>query len=52
MTTLEVHGTRTFLRPKVRAIIKEHGLEFADFLEEMGDRDSYSGKEVFEWLGY
>lgn len=52
MTTLEVYKHRTILRPKARQIIIEHKQTFADFLKEVGDRDSYTGKEVFEWLGY
>lgn len=52
MTTLEVYADKRFLRPKARAIIQEHGQLFTEFEAEMGNRDSYTGKEVFEWLGY
>ena len=29
-----------------------HGADWDAFLEEMGDRQEYSGKEVLQWLGY
>ena len=52
MTTLEVWGHRTLTRPTARKIVQEHGLSFADFENENGNRDTYTGKQVFEWLGY
>lgn len=39
-------------RQEAEAEIVQHGLRFADFLAECGDRESYNGKTVMEWLGY
>lgn len=52
MDTLEIHADKLFLRPKARSIIVEHGQSFAEFESNMGKRDSYTGKQIFEWLGY
>jgi|TARA_R110000744_G_scaffold88265_2_gene172042 hypothetical protein len=36
----------------IREIEGQHSLKFADFVEECGDHQSYSGAAVLEWLGY
>ena len=35
-----------------REIVQGHGLEWEEFVEEMGDREEYSGADVLIWLGY
>lgn len=32
--------------------IQKHSLKWEDFVEEVGDREEYTGREVLEWLGY
>lgn len=32
--------------------IRRHGLSEQEFLEEVGDRATYRGKEVLDWMGY
>jgi len=32
--------------------IKKHNLQVSDFIEEVGDKEEYTGKEVLDWLGY
>lgn len=52
MTRSEQYAHRTVVRHKALEIVEEHGQTREEFFEEMGDRDSYSGKELFDWLGY
>jgi hypothetical protein len=44
----------TVTRAKAKAEIAIHDCEggFGAFLEEVGDRAEYQGKEVLDWLGY
>ena len=37
---------------EARREIERHSLFFSDFLAEVGDKPSYSGAEVLNWLGY
>lgn len=41
-------------REEARLEIEKHHVDggFALFLEEVGDRETYSGQEVLDWLGY
>jgi hypothetical protein len=39
-------------RNEARLEIEDHHLSFYDFVQERGERDEYSTKEVLEWLGY
>lgn len=32
--------------------IEIHGINPNEFLEEMGDHDTYAGADVLAWLGY
>lgn len=32
--------------------VLEHGLEWSDFLREVGDLPEYKGEQVLAWLGY
>ena len=32
--------------------IKKHGALWSEFLEMVGDKPMYTGKEVLDWLGY
>ena len=32
--------------------IKAHSLEMADFVEEVGSQEDYTGQQVLDWLGY
>ena len=41
-----------FTREEVRAELKRHGADLAEFVEEVGDRPKYGGSEVLGWLGY
>lgn len=44
----------TVTKSQARAEIQQHDVDggFALFLQEVGDREEYSGKEVLDWLGY
>ncbi len=33
-------------------INKHNGEPFIDFLDEVGDKETYTGEEVLNWLGY
>lgn len=39
---------------KIYAIreVQKHGLDPDEFFAEVGERDSYRGHEVLDWLGY
>lgn len=37
---------------QARAEIEDHGLAWADFVEEVGLKQTYTGREVLDWLGY
>ena len=37
---------------QVVRIMEEHGLDFEDFLLDIGNKEEYSGVEVLDWLGY
>lgn len=41
-------------REEARLEIASHDVEggFIRFLQEVGDRETYMGKEVLDWLGY
>jgi hypothetical protein len=32
--------------------IRRHGSDVAEFFAEVGERDSYAGSAVLDWLGY
>lgn len=29
-----------------------HSLDWGDFLDDLGDHDTYKGADVLDWLGY
>lgn len=39
-------------REEARREVTKHGVEFSEFLAEVGDRETYTGEEVLGWLGY
>ena len=39
-------------RKQVIETLKEHGYDPKDFFAECGDRDTYTGKVVLDWMGY
>ncbi len=39
-------------RKEAIAEIENHSLSIDEFLDEVGDKSVYSGKEVLDWLGY
>ena len=42
----------TVTKGEAIAEIKAHGLDPADFFEEVGKKDEYLGIDVLSWLGY
>lgn len=42
----------TISRARARAEVGRHQVDWADFLAEVGDRETYKGSEVLAWLGY
>ena len=42
----------TITRKQAYIEIKQHDLSVADFVEDVGSKDVYTGLEVLNWLGY
>jgi hypothetical protein len=42
----------TVTKSAALAEIRKHGIDPNEFLEEMGDRETYAGADVLAWLGY
>jgi hypothetical protein len=42
----------TVTKAEALAEIRKHGIDPKEFLEEMGDLDTYAGADVLAWLGY
>ncbi|EXF95768.1 hypothetical protein HK44_020435 [Pseudomonas fluorescens HK44] len=42
----------TVSREEARREIDKHGSSFVEFMQDIGDREEYSGEEVLGWLGY
>jgi hypothetical protein len=42
----------TVTKAEAFAEIRKHGIDPNEFLEEMGDRETYAGGDVLSWLGY
>lgn len=39
-------------KEQARIEIEKHNLNFAEFVQEKGDKEFYSGKVVLFWMGY
>ena len=39
-------------RREARHEVLEHGLEWHDFIADVGDLPEYTGEQVLAWLGY
>ena len=37
---------------EARREVEKHGIDWQEFVEEMGRRDCYDSAEVLAWLGY
>jgi hypothetical protein len=42
----------TVTREQARREIIRHGLAWTDFVADCGDRASYRGRTILDWLGY
>jgi hypothetical protein len=42
----------TVTKREALAEVKAHGIDPEDFLEDMGNHDTYAGSDVLAWLGY
>lgn len=42
----------TVTKSAALAEVRKHGINPSEFLEEMGDHDTYAGAAVLAWLGY
>lgn len=42
----------TLSRNRALAEVQRHALSENDFLSEVGDKTTYTGQEVLDWLGY
>jgi len=42
----------TVTKAEALAEIRRNGINPKEFLEEMGDHDTYAGADVLAWLGY
>ncbi len=47
----EARKTMVSARQAMREV-HSHGLSWADFVADCGDRDEYRGSVVLDWLGY
>jgi len=50
--TYEDACLETISRERAHRTILEHNLDWNDFLDEVGDKEFYSGQEILDWLGY
>ena len=48
---LDDYGVRV-TRCEALIEIEIHGIDPSEFLEEMGDHETYAGADVLAWLGY
>jgi hypothetical protein len=39
-------------RKQTEEFIQEHGLSLAEFLQDCGDSQTYTGKVILDWAGY
>lgn len=44
--------TSIVTRAQALAELRRHGADLAEFLDEVGDHDTYEGEQVLNWLGY
>lgn len=51
-TSLEDAMEAEVTKSEAKREIKKHSLEWNDFVQEVGDKEMYMGREVLEWLGY
>lgn len=51
---MQLHNALDAIVTKAEALheILRHACNFAEFLQDVGDKDEYTGKEVLGWLGY
>lgn len=50
--TSEEARDETFTRAEALRIINEHGADWDEFLDEVGDAQGYGGDDILNWLGY
>ena len=41
-----------FSRREARFHILDHNCSWTEFIEECGKKDTYTGQEILDWLGY
>lgn len=51
-STYEEASEATVSREQARREIEDHGADWSEYLDEVGDRPEYQGREVLDWLGY
>lgn len=51
MTYVEALET-TISQTVARREVENHGLDWQDFIDEVGNRAEYLGSDVLNWLGY
>lgn len=39
-------------KAQARREVEKHGLTWVEFVIDVGDRETYQGREVLDWLGY
>lgn len=42
----------TFTRSEVAREVRDHGIDPEEFFSEVGNKETYIGEEVLNWLGY
>lgn len=50
--SLEDAMDATVTKAQAQAEIKKHDQDWNEFVRDVGDKPSYKGSEVLEWLGY
>lgn len=43
---------KTISRKCAEFTLKAHGFTLEEFVKDAGDKQTYKGKEVLDWLGY
>jgi len=52
ITTIDEAYGEVLTQERAKREIEKHSLLWEDFVSEVGLKDSYTGKEVLDWLGY
>lgn len=49
---VEERNESIFTWKQVRFILREHDADVQGFMEDNGEKETYTGEELYNWLGY